>query len=56
MAQTIFITGSSTGLGRAAALLFARKGWQVIATMRDPSTENELQGSPVRSKRQPMRN
>jgi NAD(P)-dependent dehydrogenase (short-subunit alcohol dehydrogenase family) len=43
MAQTIFITGSSTGLGRAAALLFARKGWQVIATMRDPSKERELQ-------------
>ena len=46
MAQTIFITGSSTGLGRAAALLFARKGWQVIATMRDPSKENELQNVP----------
>jgi len=43
MAQTIFITGSSTGLGRATALLFASKGWQVIATMRDPSKERELQ-------------
>ncbi len=46
MAQTIFITGSSTGLGRATALLFARKGWQVIATMRDPSKEQELQDVP----------
>jgi NAD(P)-dependent dehydrogenase (short-subunit alcohol dehydrogenase family) len=46
MAQTIFITGSSTGLGRATALLFARKGWQVIATMRDPSKERELQSVP----------
>jgi NAD(P)-dependent dehydrogenase (short-subunit alcohol dehydrogenase family) len=46
MAQTIFITGSSTGLGRAAALLFARKGWQVFATMRDPSKEKELQSVP----------
>ena len=42
MSKTIFITGSSTGLGRAAALLFADKGWQVIATMRDPSKETEL--------------
>jgi NAD(P)-dependent dehydrogenase (short-subunit alcohol dehydrogenase family) len=32
MAKTIFITGSSTGLGRAAALLFAGRGWKVIAT------------------------
>src|SRR4051794_35619265 len=42
MTQTIFITGSSTGLGRATALLFAAKGWKVIATMRDPSKETEL--------------
>lgn len=42
MAQTIFITGASTGLGRAAAKLFASKGWKVIATMRDPSKETEL--------------
>ena len=37
MTQTIFITGASTGLGHASAKLFARKGWKVIATMRDPS-------------------
>jgi NAD(P)-dependent dehydrogenase (short-subunit alcohol dehydrogenase family) len=40
--QTIFITGASTGLGRASALLFASKGWKVIATMRNPATEAEL--------------
>ena len=42
MTQTIFITGSSTGLGRATALLFARKGWKVIATLRHPDKEAEL--------------
>ena len=40
--KTIFITGSSTGLGRAAAKLFASKGWKVIATMRNPEKETEL--------------
>ena len=42
MIQTIFITGASTGLGRATALLFAQKGWKVIATMRSPDKETEL--------------
>ena len=40
--KTIFITGASTGLGRATALLFASKGWKVIATMRTPEKETEL--------------
>ncbi|MCA9540657.1 MAG: SDR family oxidoreductase [Myxococcales bacterium] len=42
MSKTIFITGSSTGLGRATALLFAERGWNVIATMRNPGKETEL--------------
>ena len=42
--KTIFITGSSSGLGRAAAKLFASKGWKVIASMRDPKKEKELGG------------
>lgn len=42
MSKTIVITGSSTGLGRATALLFAQKGWKVFATMRDPAKETEL--------------
>jgi NAD(P)-dependent dehydrogenase (short-subunit alcohol dehydrogenase family) len=40
--KTIFITGASSGLGKAAAKLFASKGWKVIATMRKPEDEKEL--------------
>ena len=42
MAKTIFITGASSGLGKATAKLFHSKGWHVIATMRNPEQENEL--------------
>ena len=40
--STIFITGASSGLGRATAKLFLSKGWRVIASMRDPKKEKEL--------------
>ena len=39
---TIFITGASSGLGKATAKLFAGRGWNVIATMRHPEHETEL--------------
>jgi len=42
MSKTIFITGSSTGLGRATAVLFASRGWNVIATMRNPDAASDL--------------
>ena len=44
--KTIFMTGTSTGLGKAAALLFASRGWQVIATMRDPSKAADWADTP----------
>ena len=42
MMKTIFITGASAGLGKATAKLFAARGWKVIATMRNPEKETEL--------------
>jgi NAD(P)-dependent dehydrogenase (short-subunit alcohol dehydrogenase family) len=38
--KTVFITGTSSGLGEAAVELFHNKGWNVIATMRDNRSGN----------------
>lgn len=40
--KTILVTGASSGIGEATAKLFQAKGWNVIATMRDPSPGTEL--------------
>ncbi|HEV2802261.1 MAG TPA: SDR family NAD(P)-dependent oxidoreductase [Pyrinomonadaceae bacterium] len=42
MKQTVLITGCSSGIGRASARLFAGRGWNVVATMRRPEAEDEL--------------
>jgi NAD(P)-dependent dehydrogenase (short-subunit alcohol dehydrogenase family) len=41
-AKTIVITGASSGIGKAAARLFLAKGWNVVATMRNPAAEKDL--------------
>ena len=41
-APTVLVTGSSRGIGFATALAFARAGYQVAATMRDPVRAPEL--------------
>src|SRR5712664_883584 len=42
MTKTIFITGTSSGLGKLTACHFAKRGWNVAATMRTPETASDL--------------
>lgn len=40
--QTVMITGASTGIGRETVKYFQARGWNVVATMRSPDQETEL--------------
>jgi NADP-dependent 3-hydroxy acid dehydrogenase YdfG len=40
--QTIFITGTNLGFGKATVELFANKGWNVAATVRNKSAYADL--------------
>ena len=40
--KTIFITGTSSGIGKSTAQFFAQKGWNVAATMRSPDKGKDL--------------
>lgn len=40
--KTIFITGASSGIGKATVELFSANGWQVIATMRNVEKGKKL--------------
>jgi short-subunit dehydrogenase len=42
MKKVILITGASSGIGKETARHFADKDWNVIATMRNPEKETEL--------------
>jgi len=44
MKKTVLITGASSGFGRATVKVFAKQGWNVIASMRSPEKETELSG------------
>jgi NAD(P)-dependent dehydrogenase (short-subunit alcohol dehydrogenase family) len=41
--SVVLVTGSSSGIGLATALHFAREGWDVHAGVRNPATAAELQ-------------
>jgi NAD(P)-dependent dehydrogenase (short-subunit alcohol dehydrogenase family) len=42
MNKTVLITGASSGFGKAIAQLFASRGWNVIATMRNTADAADL--------------
>ncbi|BCP54628.1 short-chain dehydrogenase/reductase [Kaistia sp. 32K] len=44
MKQTVLVTGASSGIGQAAVRLFAGKGWNVVATMRNPERDADFAG------------
>ena len=47
MAQTLFITGASTGIGKVTALHFRKQGWNVAATLRNSAADTELAAAGV---------
>ncbi|OUL34637.1 short-chain dehydrogenase/reductase [Nostoc sp. T09] len=42
MPKTVLITGTSSGIGKLTAMYFAQQGWNVAATMRNPSKDKDL--------------
>jgi NAD(P)-dependent dehydrogenase (short-subunit alcohol dehydrogenase family) len=45
MAKTALITGSSSGFGLLTTITLARRGWRVLATMRDLSRREKLESA-----------
>jgi short-subunit dehydrogenase len=46
MKKTILITGTSSGIGKSTVFEFAKMGWNVIATQRNPEKESGFQSLP----------
>jgi short-subunit dehydrogenase len=42
MKKTVLITGSSSGIGKSAVYEFAKNGWNVVATQRNPEKEQDF--------------
>jgi NAD(P)-dependent dehydrogenase (short-subunit alcohol dehydrogenase family) len=49
MSQTLFITGASTGIGKATAFHFRKQGWNVAATVRDPAPHSDLRDAGIQT-------
>jgi NAD(P)-dependent dehydrogenase (short-subunit alcohol dehydrogenase family) len=47
MAKSVLITGCSSGIGLLAARFFAARGWNVVATARDPAALTGIAGDHV---------
>lgn len=43
MKKTVLITGTSSGIGKSTVIEFAKKGWNVIATQRNPEKETDFE-------------
>lgn len=42
MSKTVLITGTSSGIGKATVELFSQRGWNVVATLRNPEKTPDL--------------
>lgn len=49
MTKTVFITGASTGIGKATVMYFRDRGWNVAATMRRPAEHQDLVSDAVKT-------